>query len=195
MDSLVTLWARELIMAGAAVLAADFISGFVHWAEDAYARADTPIIGRWIGAANLEHHARPRAFVSKSWWASSWDLALPSSALVLLAAWQGWLVWQLLLFAVLAANANQIHKWAHQTRAENGPVVSFLQDWRIIQTKRHHAVHHSGHKNSHYCAITNVLNPVLERMRVWAALEWLLAQVGLQRKCDPTVRAALAKDL
>lgn len=57
-----------VIQAAGAVLLADFFSGVVHWAEDAYARKDTPIIGKWIGEANLEHHRRPRAFVNRSWW-------------------------------------------------------------------------------------------------------------------------------
>lgn len=65
-----------MLQAAGAVLLADFVSGFVHWAEDAYARKDTPIVGKWIGEANIEHHIKPRAFVTRGWWASSWDLAL-----------------------------------------------------------------------------------------------------------------------
>ena len=37
-----------------AVLIADFFSGLVHWAEDAYARKDTPIIGDLIKSRSFE---------------------------------------------------------------------------------------------------------------------------------------------
>ena len=42
---------------------ADFVSGVVYWAKDAYARKDTPVVGKWIGEANLEHHA-PRVRIA-----------------------------------------------------------------------------------------------------------------------------------
>ena len=172
-----------------AVVLADFISGFVHWAEDAYARADTPIIGRWIGEANIEHHAKPRAFVARGYWASSWDL-VSVSALVVSGAWYfDQLTWQVLLFAVATANANQIHKWAHSAPHENPKLVTMLQKLRLIQTQKHHGKHHQGSKDSYYCSITNVLNPVLEKIRFWQLLETTIAMLtGMRRKPDPTVK-------
>jgi Lipid desaturase domain len=59
----------------AAVLLADFVSGVVHWAEDAYARVKPQrklaLINK-IAEENDLHHERPRAFLAKGWWASSW---------------------------------------------------------------------------------------------------------------------------
>jgi hypothetical protein len=49
------------------VLLADFVSGFVHWAEDAYARPDMPWFKK-IAEENLLHHQRPRDFLRKTWW-------------------------------------------------------------------------------------------------------------------------------
>ncbi len=157
--------------AAAAVLLADFISGLIHWAEDAYARKDTPIIGKWIGEANLEHHHKPRAFVTRSWWQSSWDLFLAASLIVAGAWWLKLMHWSVLVFAFISANANQIHKWAHKAPHENGRLVTWMQKFKIIQSQRHHALHHKGEKNSHYCSVTNVLNPVLERLRFWKRFE------------------------
>ena len=94
----------------AAVFLADFISGLVHWAEDAYARADTPVIGKWIGEANIEHHAKPRAFVARGYWDSSWDLVSVSLAVIASTWYLDLLTWQIVLFAAATANANQIHK-------------------------------------------------------------------------------------
>ena len=170
------------------VLLADFISGLVHWAEDAYARKDTPVVGKWIGQANIEHHIHPRAFVSRSWWASSWDLVTVSSLVVLGAWWMALLSWQVWLFAMVTSNANQIHKWAHRAPHENGRIVTWLQKVKLLQTQRHHAKHHSGQKDSHYCSVTNFLNPILEELEFWKLLERFNARVlGLKRRVDPSV--------
>jgi ubiquitin-conjugating enzyme E2 variant len=182
-----------ILMGTAAVLAADFVSGAVHWAEDAYAREDTPIVGKLIANANIEHHVKPRAFVARGWLESSWDLLLVGVAVIAAAWWMDMLTWPVWLFVILAVNANQIHKWAHQNPQENGRIVTFLQKLRLLQTQRHHAQHHRGEKDSHYCAITNALNPVLDFLGFWHALEWLIEHVtGMQRRPDPTVRMAAA---
>ena len=118
------------------VLVADFVSGVVHWAEDAYARKDTPIIGKWIGEANIEHHSRPRAFVARGWWASSWDLALTGVLVVSGAWWMKLLSWHVWVFALISANANQVHKWAHRAPHENGRFITWLQKFKLLQTQR-----------------------------------------------------------
>jgi len=171
------------------VFAAEFVSGFVHWLEDAYIREDTPVVGRFMARPNIVHHHHPRHMTRNTWWQSSWDLCCIAAALVVLAWALGVLNWEIWLFAIISANANQIHKWAHRTRAENGRVISFFQDIRVLQTVRHHARHHTDPKNSHYCTVTNVLNPVLDGIRFWDGLEWALAKtVGLRRREDTSVR-------
>jgi hypothetical protein len=171
------------------VLAADFVAGMIHWLEDAYVREDTPLIGKWIARPNIVHHHYPRYMTRFNWWHTSWDLLLVAT-LVTLGAWAlGLLTWEVGLFAVIAANANEFHKWAHRSRKENGPVISFLQDIRLLQTSKHHALHHTDPKNSHYCTTTNVLNPVLDGIRFWNGLEWALAHtVGLKRREDTSLR-------
>ena len=55
--------------------------------------------------------------------------------------------------------------------------------------RQHHARHHTDPKNSHYCTITNWLNPVLDGLRFWDGLEWLLARtIRLERREDTSVR-------
>jgi ubiquitin-conjugating enzyme E2 variant len=101
----------------------------------------------------------------------------------------GLLTWQVWLFALLTANANEFHKWEHRTRKENGRIISFLQDIRLLQGAKHHARHHTDPKNSHYCTVTNLMNPVLDRVRFWDGLEWLLAKtIQLKRRPDTSVR-------
>jgi ubiquitin-conjugating enzyme E2 variant len=108
----------------------------------------------------------------------------------MIVAWSlGLLTWHVWLFAILAANANEFHKWEHRTRKENGRIISFLQDLKLLQTSKHHALHHTDPKNSHYCTITNFLNPVLDMLRFWDGLEWLLAKtLRLKRQPDTSVR-------
>lgn len=172
------------LQATVTVLLADWISGFVHWLEDAYARPGMPIVGK-IAEDNLLHHTRPREFLKKSWLQSSWDLALLGVAVVALAWWLDQLSWHIWLFAALVANANQFHKWTHQNRNENGFLVRLLQRVYLLQTPRHHGRHHSGEKNTHYCVITNFLNPLLEEIEFWKRLEQINAKVfGLIRRAE-----------
>ena len=171
------------------VLAADFVAGMVHWLEDAYVREDTPIIGKYIARPNIVHHHYPRYMTRHNWWQTSWDLFLFSATLVVAAWFFGLLSWEVWVFAVLSANANEFHKWEHRTRKENGRIISFLQDIRLLQTAKHHAKHHTDPKESHYCTVTNFLNPVLDGVNFWAGLEWLLARtIGLVRREDTSVR-------
>lgn len=158
------------------VMLADFFSGLIHWLEDIYAKPGMPWVHR-IAIENALHHEQPRAFLKKNWWQSSWDSVL--AAIVLLAGtWYfGIFSWYLVLFAVLAANANQIHKWTHQNVQEKPKLVTSLQKYHLLQTCRHHAKHHTGEKNTHYCVITNLLNPVLERLNFWRHLENIIARL------------------
>lgn len=173
------------------VLSADFVSGFFHWLEDAYGREEWPITGRLVTKPNILHHHDPRYFTRHSWWHSSWDL-LCLGLLVLVAAWVcGLLSWQVWLFVILGVNANQFHKWAHRTPAENGTVISFLQRVRLLQTPRHHARHHTDPKNSHYCVLTVFLNPILDTLGLWQGLEVAMWRIfRLRRRLDTSVTAA-----
>ncbi len=167
------------------VLLADLTSGAVHWLEDAYARPDMRWVGR-IAEENLLHHTKPRDFLKKNWWQSSYDLIAIGLVITLLVwlcagAVSGWFI----LFMVLSVNANQIHKWAHQNRDERPRWVSTLQDAGIMQGPRQHGRHHRGAKNTDYCVITNVLNPVLERVHFWVGLEQLIYRLtGVARRQD-----------
>ena len=158
----------------AVVLLADFISGFVHWAEDSYGKETTAVVGPWIVAPNLLHHHDARAFVGKSWIASSWDL-LAIGAVIVAGAWlAGALTWHVWLFVLLGANANQIHKWNHMHRSEVPAVARLLRACGLLQSQHHHAAHHRGEKDTRYCVITGVLNPALDALGWWRLLERLL---------------------
>ena len=176
------------LQAAGVILAADLSAGLIHWIEDAYIREHTPLIGKWIGRPNTIHHHLPRRMTRNSWLQSNWDQLLAVSLILIGAALAGRLSWQLWLFSLVAGNANEVHKWSHRTRKENGWLISKLQDLRILQTPHHHAIHHTNPKEVRYCPVTNVVNPVLDTLGIWAGLEWLLEHtLGLKRQPDTSV--------
>ena len=171
------------------VMLADFLAGVVHWLEDAYGTEDTPVVGPLVIRPNIVHHHFPRFFTRLTWWESSWELALLGAATVGAAWWLGALSWQLWVFVAISVNANQVHKWSHRTRAENGPVISFFQDIRVLQTPHHHALHHTDPKNTFYCPVTNLVNPLLERNQFWPRLEAVIERTtGLRHRDDTSNR-------
>ena len=177
-----------VVQAITTILIADFFSGAFHWLEDAYGREDFPITGRLFTKPNTLHHHDPRYFVRHSWLQSSWDLTL-FCALIVAVAWRLHLLsWQVWLFAFVGANANQIHKWAHRSRQENGRLISFLHDCRLMQSPAHHAGHHTNPKRSHYCVLTDFVNPVLDRFGFWFGLEWLVQRLlSVSRRVDTSI--------
>jgi ubiquitin-conjugating enzyme E2 variant len=175
----------DILTALACVFVADFLSGLLHWLEDAYGRPEWPLIGRLVTQPNILHHYDPRHFTRHSWFQSSWLLILLASVGVLAGWGMGVLDWRVWLVAIIGANANQIHKWAHRTPTENGRLVTLLQHSGVLQSAAHHAQHHRRPKNTHYCAITNLLNPLLDGVRLWGGLEWLVFRTtGVRRRAD-----------
>lgn len=176
------------LQATGVILAADLTAGLIHWIEDAYIREHTPWIGRWIGRPNTIHHHLPRRMTRNSWFQSNWDQMLAVPGILALVALTGRLSWHWWLFALIAGNANEVHKWSHRTRKENGWLISKLQDCYILQTPHHHAVHHTNPKDVRYCPVTNVVNPILDGLHFWTALEWILERsIGLKRQPDTSV--------
>jgi len=98
-----------------------------------------------------------------------------------------------ILAAVLGANANQVHKWSHRTKAENGPVIALAQRLWVLQSPSHHHQHHVEGKDSHYCVLTNFLNPVLDTSRFWRGLEWLLRRAGIEKRSDDLMLAEVLR--
>ncbi|MFN7532523.1 MAG: fatty acid desaturase CarF family protein [Gemmatimonas sp.] len=177
-------------------LVTDFLSGVFHWLEDAYGNPSWPIIGRHVTKPNILHHYAPRAFVTNSWFLSSRLLLAICAGLTALTLALGVFNWMIALSMVLGLNANQVHKWSHRSRRENGPVVRLLQRLHLIQSPSHHHRHHVLGKDSHYCVFTDFLNPILDGVGFWRGLERLIARVfGVARRDDEAMaRAVLADD-
>lgn len=175
----------------ACIFIADFLSGFFHWLEDAYGHPNWPVTGRWITQPNILHHHNPRYFTRHSWFKSADVLMVLVGATLVLAWTLGCLNWMVILVAIIGVNANEIHKWSHRSRAENGRLIVLLQRVGILQSAAHHANHHRNPKNSHYCVVTNYLNPVLDGIRLWDALEVIGFRLfGVKRRVDQSIAQA-----
>ena len=172
------------------VLAVDFVSGLLHWLEDSYGDPNFPVTGKWVTQPNDLHHIHPGAFTKNSWLHSAAALLLIGAATVLVGWIFGLLSWQLLLFVAIGVNANEIHKWNHRPRSERYRLVIWLQEARVLQSPGHHARHHSGTKDSHYCVITNMINPILDKIRFWRGLEYLILHLfGVHKRPEPSALA------
>ncbi len=172
------------------ILAVDFGSGLLHWLEDSYGYPHWPITGEWITAPNILHHQSPSAFTENSWLRSATVLLVIGAVIVGVAWFVGMLTWQFLLFVAIGVNANEIHKWNHLPKKKRGRLVVALQDARLLQTAKHHGKHHVGSKDTHYCVVTNLLNPVLDGVQFWHGLEWAIEHsFGVSTRPSLDVRA------
>ncbi len=174
-----------LLQATGCLLLADFLSGLTHWAEDAYGEATWPVVGPHVIAPNLLHHRDPRAMTRQSWLRNI-DIPFVLGALVLLVVGlSGHLTWRWLLTVSLLVMTNLVHRWAHQTPAENGRFLARLQATGLIQSRAAHAAHHRMPRTSHYCALTNFVNPLVERIGLWTKLEALVFRLtGVRRRAE-----------
>lgn len=174
----------------AVVVVTDFLSGVVHWLEDSYGHEDLPIIGPMVVQANVRHHFDPRHMVHHSWLSSALGPLLVAGLALVIAFFAGVLTWPVVLLALITANANEIHKWAHRSKAENGRVIAFFQGLGLLQSRAHHAKHHQLLKDTNYCVVTNYLNPALEKLSFWRRLEASIFRVsGAWRREDPSTTA------
>jgi hypothetical protein len=160
-------------------LLADFMSGFFHWWEDRVGREDMPFIGPQIVRPNRLHHVEPLAFTYNTLLhrnAPLWIIAALISALWL--ALGGFSV--LWAFATLGGLiVNEVHRYAHRPQLA-GPLVRLLQETGAFQSPKHHAGHHRAPSDTRYCILTDWLNPVLDRIRLWEGLEAAFTGLGLE---------------
>ncbi len=173
----------DLALFGGCVLAADFLTGLMHWAEDTWlSLGRSEFMDRVIVRDNIEHHRRPGSIRAGTYWQTNGvcivlaGIAAGAFAIFHVHAWEPYLV------ALLLSHSNQVHRWAHSSNVPR--VVRALQSVGVLQSPAHHARHHKNPFASHFCAGTNFLNPMLEAIGLWRALEWTIERFG------PRVRRA-----
>ncbi|WP_375208328.1 fatty acid desaturase CarF family protein [Hyphomonas jannaschiana] len=166
---------------------ADFISGVVHWLEDRYGNPEWPVIGHTI-RENQQHHFTPRSFLKGTLWTRNREV-LAIGVAFLAAFWAFDVLNAFTVSAVIfGVMSNEVHASAHRSPQENGRIVTALQKTGLLQSHRHHAAHHRKGKDTHFCVLTNHVNPVLERIRFFQTLEAIVTRVtGVRPRPDLSV--------
>jgi ubiquitin-conjugating enzyme E2 variant len=163
------------------MLAADLLSGVVHWAFDTWGSPATP----WVGALAIrtfrEHHANARAMLDHDFVETNGhNIALSATASALgLCALGPFAERALFATACFVAMTSQIHKWAHMDEAP--PLVRLLQRVRLVLSPGHHRGHHDAPHTRNYCITTGWLNAPLAALRLWERLEAVIEKVTSAR--------------
>ena len=161
----------------AGYLLADLLAGVVHWIADRFFDRDTRVLGLMLIAPFREHHDDALGITRHDFFEVTGNNALVTIPVVLLVtmlpASGGSLNHFLLvlgasstLFLVLT---NQFHRWAHMPSPPRP--VRWLHATGLVLTPRRHARHHRGDHDCAYCVTSGWLNPLLDRLRLFARLE------------------------
>lgn len=164
------------------MIAADLISGLVHWLADTWGTVEIPILGPTLIKNFREHHSDPKALTRKGLVETNGDncmILIPAQiGALFIPLEEGGVEWTFFYVFVLSFTfwimlTNQIHKWAHMEAEQLGPVVRFFQRTRIFLPRHEHQVHHTVPFESHYCITNGWLNGPLARIGFYRGLEWL----------------------
>ena len=177
------LWLLPVI-AVIAYLAADFISGFVHFLADNFGSSEMPIIGPGFISGFRDHHVAPKGITRHDFVDTNGNNSLVSLPFMLLA----WLVVPIettvggylfggffLLVSLAVFLTNQFHKWAHMEDTPSFAV--WLQRLGLILSEEHHDIHHASPYDTYYCITVGVWNPLLDQTRFFERTERLLRRV------------------
>lgn len=183
------------------LLAADFISGVLHWIGDTWGTEQTVLIGQRFIRPFRFHHAHPLDMLHSHFFTTNGDTSLACLPLLIAPFLlplhiDGWRIAAVFLWAVGGWGmwTHQFHKWAH---LKHPPlVVRWLQRAGVILTPSHHWRHHKEPFAVNYCITTGWCDPVLSRLRFFPALEWIVSGLtgwhprGESRHAEPAATPA-----
>ena len=164
-------------------LIADLLGGFIHWLEDRVLTERTPILGPIVVAPNRRHHREPMAFAAGSILTrngTTW-LAAGILSIIWLALLGPSLVW--VAASIGGAVSSSVHYLTHQPRLANR-AVKILQEVGLVQSAAHHAGHHRPPSDRRYCPLTGWVNPIVDGIGLWRALEAGLRAIGVRTEAD-----------
>jgi ubiquitin-conjugating enzyme E2 variant len=178
--------ASTLVVAGLlGVVAADFVTGFLHWLCDTFFAEDTPVIGRAVIAPFREHHRDPLAMTRRAFLrVSNSNVVATSVTLAAVWAWRAarggspsafadaWIT----SLACALWLTNQLHKWAHVARVPRP--IAWLQAAGLVLPPGHHARHHAASDGRAFCVTTGWLNPLMDGARIFRTAERIVRAVG-----------------
>jgi ubiquitin-conjugating enzyme E2 variant len=172
----------------ACIAIADCIFGFVHWLEDGYGSPSWAVIGPNVIQPNILHHFDSSHLTHHSWLYNARGPIAATAVAVVGAAALGVMPWQFTVVAALGINGNEFHMWSHRAPRNNGKIVTLIQRIGLLQSPQYHAQHHGGQKRTHYCTGTVYVNPILDKVRLWSALEMIIFwTTRVRRRPDPSL--------
>lgn len=178
---------RTLFKVMGGLYLADLITGAFHWFEDRYGNPKWPILGHTI-RQNQQHHHTPRSFLGGTFLSRNkevWALGLAFLVGFWALGWLNLFTGSAVFFAMFA---NEIHAAAHKSPKENGALITLVQKTGFMQSHKHHAQHHRKGKDTHYCVMTNHMNPVLERVQFFQTIEKVIKwTTGATPRLDDSV--------
>jgi hypothetical protein len=159
------------------IIYADFISGVGHWLEDRYATLEMKLIANSIVKPNLEHHQTPKSFLTRTYWQRNDITICICICLGAIISIMGCMSITIFLTLMILSQINEVHAMAHQTIQNTPKWVLSLQKLGVLQSKKHHNLHHCRPFENRYCILTNYLNPVLDKIGFFRFLEYLILVV------------------
>ena len=164
-------------------LIADFISGLVHWAGDTLGDESTPILGKNFVTPFRYHHVDPKDITRHDFIETNGNncivvLAPLAAAYLLLPDETGFGFFMAALMGFVGlfiVATNQFHKWAHEDAPPR--LAAALQRCGLILSTAHHVIHHTQPHDKHYCITVGWMNPVLNRIKFFRAVEAVIASV------------------
>ena len=161
--------ASAIAVGGLAYLAADLVSGCVHFLADSFFTVHTPWLGRTFILPFRSHHERPWEIAAHDFVETNGNNAfaalfalVPTVLLVPAhAGGRSTLVGLfVLVFTVSVLLTNQIHKWAHVARPPRA--VRLLQRMGILLSPHQHRAHHNPPHGRGYCVTSGLFNYLLD---------------------------------
>src|SRR4051812_32574828 len=162
-------------------VAADFVSGFVHWAADTWGAPEWPVVGKALIRPFREHHVDQKEITRHDFVETNGNncfISIPAALLaVALPDGAVGFFFAAMTFSMCFAifGTNQFHKWAHMDAPP--PLVRWLQQASLVLPPDHHAVHHSAPYAKYYCITVGWLNEALFRLRFFQLLERIISRV------------------
>ena len=160
---------------------ADFATGLFHWLVDIYGNPNWPFIGpAYIEPSHLHHDEDIYVFELST---IVTHLYIWTAVVIV-----GLFFWSIGMMNLVIASAcgfgfltNIIHRWSHTRPEDNVFIVRWLQKLGLFQSTTHHTFHHSGDSGSHYCLLTDHINPILETLGLWRGLDRFMSAIGIEK--------------
>jgi len=159
------------------VVLGDFATGIFHWSVDNYGSIKTPVFGG-VCVAFQGHHDSPWTITFRSFANNVFKIcyaSIPALALIAIAPISPLMRIFFSLFINWWMISQEFHKYAHM-KSVPSPWKS-LQDRGIILSKKEHGLHHTSPFEGHYCILTGICNPILDKTNFFRYLERIVYKI------------------